>query len=389
MRIRTIDVLRALTMFLMIFVNDIWSLTGIPKWLGHTAATEDGMGFSDVIFPLFLFIVGLSIPLAINVRIKKKDSKISILAHIFARTIALLIMGLYMVNYGAIYDQAMPINKNIWQILMALGIFLVWMDYTRLPRLNKKIVGTLKSVGVLLLLYLAWIYQGGNSEQITSMQVRWWGILGLIGWAYLLNSIIYLYYGKNKWILVLVFLGLLFLNIQENDHFKGIPAFKLVISASNHALVMAGVLCTVFYLKLSKTVRQEHWFLAIIFLLGAGFIGFGMFLRIEFIISKILATPSWTSICIGISFISYATLYILVDRWNKYNWIKPIKPAGTSTLTCYLMPFFIYPIMALTGFQWPSIFTAGLLGILKSLVFSFLVIFIVGLMEKQNIRLKI
>src|SRR5690554_4709208 len=180
MRIQTIDVLRALTMFLMIFVNDIWSLTGIPKWLGHTAATEDGMGFSDVIFPLFLFIVGLSIPLAINVRIKKKDSKISILAHIFARTIAMLIMGLYMVNYGAIYDQAMPINKNIWQILMALGIFLVWMDYARLPRLSKKIVGTLKSVGVLLLLYLAWIYQGVNSEQITSMQVRWWGILGLI-----------------------------------------------------------------------------------------------------------------------------------------------------------------------------------------------------------------
>lgn len=35
-RIRTIDVLRALTMFLMIFVNDLWSLTGVPEWLGHT-----------------------------------------------------------------------------------------------------------------------------------------------------------------------------------------------------------------------------------------------------------------------------------------------------------------------------------------------------------------
>ena len=44
-RIRTVDVLRALTMFLIIFVNDILSLTEIPEWLGHTLAEEDGMGF--------------------------------------------------------------------------------------------------------------------------------------------------------------------------------------------------------------------------------------------------------------------------------------------------------------------------------------------------------
>ncbi|HCO86188.1 MAG TPA: hypothetical protein DIT95_22020, partial [Arenibacter sp.] len=47
-RINTIDVMRALAMFLMIFVNDLWSLTGVPDWLGHTLAEEDGMGFSDV-----------------------------------------------------------------------------------------------------------------------------------------------------------------------------------------------------------------------------------------------------------------------------------------------------------------------------------------------------
>ena len=65
MRLASIDVFRALTMLLMIWVNDFWSLTGVPKWLQHASATEDYMGFSDVIFPLFLFIVGLSLPLAI------------------------------------------------------------------------------------------------------------------------------------------------------------------------------------------------------------------------------------------------------------------------------------------------------------------------------------
>ncbi len=358
-------------------------------WLGHTEATEDGMGFSDVIFPLFLFIVGLSIPLAINIRLQKGDSKISILAHICGRTAALLIMGFYMVNYGVIYDTDMPINKNIWQMMMALGIFLIWMDYKRLPKFKKGLVWGLKSIGVLLLMYLAWIYQGGRPPQLTGMQVRWWGILGLIGWAYLLNSALYLYLGQRVWYLIVIFLGLLFLNIQENHYFESIPAFKLVISASNHVLIMSGVLCTIFYLKFNKHAFPQFQFLSIIFGLGLLFIGFGLFLRPEFIISKILATPSWTSICIGISLISYVALYLLVDVLGIYNWTQPIKPAGTSTLTCYLMPFFIYPIIALTGFQWPTPLTDGLLGILKSLLFSLVIILLVGVLEKRNLRLKI
>jgi predicted acyltransferase len=34
-RIASIDILRALTMVLMIFVNDLWSLKNIPEWLEH------------------------------------------------------------------------------------------------------------------------------------------------------------------------------------------------------------------------------------------------------------------------------------------------------------------------------------------------------------------
>jgi len=63
-RIASIDILRALTMYFMIFVNDLWTLRDIPEWLGHAARGEDRLGFADIIFPLFLFIVGLSIPFA-------------------------------------------------------------------------------------------------------------------------------------------------------------------------------------------------------------------------------------------------------------------------------------------------------------------------------------
>ncbi|CAN5306358.1 hypothetical protein BH23BAC1_BH23BAC1_24030 [soil metagenome] len=72
-RIASIDILRATTMVLMIFVNDLWSLRDIPAWLEHVPRGVDGMGLADVIFPAFLFTVGMSIPFAIAARKKKGD----------------------------------------------------------------------------------------------------------------------------------------------------------------------------------------------------------------------------------------------------------------------------------------------------------------------------
>ena len=73
-RLLSIDVLRAITMLLMIFVNDVSGVKNIPEWIDHVKADADGLGFADTIFPAFLFIVGFSLPLAIKNRIKKGDS---------------------------------------------------------------------------------------------------------------------------------------------------------------------------------------------------------------------------------------------------------------------------------------------------------------------------
>lgn len=55
-RIASIDIFRGLTMFFMLWVNSFWSLSEVPHWLQHAARGEDMLGFSDVIFPAFLFI---------------------------------------------------------------------------------------------------------------------------------------------------------------------------------------------------------------------------------------------------------------------------------------------------------------------------------------------
>lgn len=54
-----IDMLRALTMFTMIFVNDFWKVHDVPHWLEHAVYGEDFMGLADIVFPCFLFAVGI------------------------------------------------------------------------------------------------------------------------------------------------------------------------------------------------------------------------------------------------------------------------------------------------------------------------------------------
>ena len=71
-RVAAVDVFRALTMFLMLFVNDIPGLKNVPHWLMHAAADEDMLGFSDTIFPAFLFCMGMSVSFAIQNRYKKE-----------------------------------------------------------------------------------------------------------------------------------------------------------------------------------------------------------------------------------------------------------------------------------------------------------------------------
>ena len=97
-RIHSIDVFRALTMLLMIWVNDFWTLQSVPKWLKHASSGEDYLGFSDLIFPWFLFVLGMSIPFSFQKRIQNGVGSWLMCKHIFTRTVALVTMGLFHMN---------------------------------------------------------------------------------------------------------------------------------------------------------------------------------------------------------------------------------------------------------------------------------------------------
>ena len=385
-RLRSIDILRALTMLMMIFVNDLWTLTDIPGWLGHKAASEDGMGLADVVFPAFLFIVGLSIPLAIRARLKKGDSKWQILKHITERTLALLIMGVFMVNLEHIHAATLPIPGVLWQILMAAAFFLIWNAYGQNWK-NRFQPWILKGTGWVILLFLAVVYTGYGNGQETWMHVYWWGILGLIGWGYLFSALAFLLLGNRPGLLTGVFILFMLLNINEFQTPFGFT-LKLVVSASNHALVMGGVVLTSVMLRLRE--KNLIRFLIPVTLAAAALLMlFGFLTRPLWGISKIQATPSWTAICAAITAIAFAGVHLLADRAGWYKWADIIRAAGTSTLTCYLVPYFAYAIRDLSGLTLPSVLTTGIAGILKSILFAILIIQITGILERMKIRLKI
>ena len=161
-RIAAVDVFRALTMFLMLFVNDIPGLKNVPHWLMHARMDEDMMGFSDTIFPAFLFCMGMSVSFAIQNRYKKGDNTLQVVAHIFWRTVALIAMGLFSLNSGGIEGG---LSHQWFSILMVIGFFLTWGVYPKAVGTKKVLFTAMKTAGVLLLAFLV-IYKDMNLSLI-------------------------------------------------------------------------------------------------------------------------------------------------------------------------------------------------------------------------------
>lgn len=389
-RLASIDVIRALTMYFMVFVNDLWTDKSIPRWLEHAPGKADAMGFADIIFPAFLFIVGLSIPYSQKSRQARGESKAQIFQHILLRSTALIVMGFFQMNMENYSNQSL-LPRAVWVILVTVSFFLIWMDY---PKEKSKRWRWLQISGMMILVVMAAVYKGNSPDGIIWMQPHWWGILGLIGWAYFDCATITLFAKEKLLVLIVFFIFFVIFNsivILNPSMFSS--TLKNTIGSlglgngSNSSITILGVICAALYRKYSeKTVMIE----IVLILIAVILFVFGFATRPLWGISKIRATPSWTTICSAISILTFAFLIWLVDRKGKEKWFKIIKPAGTSTLTCYLLPYLHEAIfLSIIGIQLPLIIRTGWAGVIKSLVFALAIVLITGWLEKHRLRLKI
>ena len=384
-RLLSIDVFRAVTMFFMIFVNDVDGVTNIPRWIGHVKASTDGLGFADTIFPAFLFIVGLSLPFAIKKRLSNGHSFFAVAMYIVTRSLALIVMGFLHVNLEN-YNSDALLPKAVWEILITVGFFLIWLDYP--PAINKRQRSVLQVAGVLLLVVMAYIFKGGEPGEAVGLKPYWWGILGIIGWAYFVCASLFLLSNSKFWLQVGFLVIFYMINISVHT---GLLKFSIPVIGDGSAasLTMGGVVISLLYTWLFAQKKQSLLW-TLLLMCGVFLLLFGLWIRpYAGGISKIHATTAWIAICTGISILVFEIIIYLVDVKGKQDWFAAIRPAGTSTLTCYLIPYLLYSVYALAGFNYTPFFNEGIGGIIRSFAVAFFVIWLTGILEKRRIRLKI
>ncbi len=388
-RILSIDVFRGITILVMIFVNELAGIRGIPQWAEHMPANADAMSFVDVVFPAFLFIAGMSVPFAINSRLAKGDSFFKLQQHIIFRTLGLLVLGFFMVNTeGGYSEQAMGMSINVWALLFYIAIILVWkVYYTK----NKILVYALKLIGAITLVILAVIYKGENGESITP---RWWGILGLIGWAYFYSCLLYQLCKGNKYLLLLIvavctaWYAMAHSNVLQGSGFLQFLQWQSG-NASHTSIMLCGIIVSLIFFEQKKTGSLRNRFAGAFIFTAILFLA-GYFLRPYYQISKIHATPTWCQYCAAICTLIFSFLYWLVDIKKIYKWTSFFKPAASNPLLIYIIPDIIYYLTALLGITlFPDSLSYGWPGTIWSLVFAVAVMAIAMLLNKLKLKLQL
>src|ERR1700730_10519720 len=96
-RVLSVDVLRGLTIALMILVNDPGDWAHTYTQLDH--APWNGFTLTDFVFPNFLFLVGSSIIFSLQSRIARGDSKKTLAIHILRRAFLIFAIKMFLTAF--------------------------------------------------------------------------------------------------------------------------------------------------------------------------------------------------------------------------------------------------------------------------------------------------
>ncbi len=342
-RLRSLDALRGFDMFWIIGGDALF--TALADWYGgpwgETVKDQlehvpwDGFHFYDLIFPLFLFLVGAVIPYSLASLQRRGASTGAVYFRILRRVVLLFALGL-LCNHALDLVWPFRVAGVLQRIAICYGIAAVIALHTD-PR------GQLLTLAAILLGYwaiLAWV---PNPETGVAGDLSAAGNLaGYLDRTYLPGRIMkeYYGYGDNE--------GLLSTLPAVGTALLGVLAGRWLRSPAGPAVKTLGLAAA-----------------------GAVCLGLGEVWSLKFPIIKNLWTSSFVLVAGGWSLLLLALFYGVIDGLKWQAWAFPLMVIGVNAITIYVVPrfldfkhfsqFFLGGVSRHSGALGPAVLEAGVL----------------------------
>lgn len=333
-RLVSVDALRGFDMFWIIGADALvqalnrMSQTPTTKFLATQLEHAEWAGFRfyDLIFPLFLFIVGVSTVLSMD-RLLAKSGRQGALIRIARRSLLLFVLGVF--YYGGV-TRAWP-DVQLSGVLprIALCYFIAATLYVLLPRQGIVAVAVLCLAGYwALLMFVPFpdvrlehttIGKNGTQAEAKAPAVLLAGVTTTVSGTFEEGH-----------------------NLTHYVDFRWLPGRKRNLYYTNEGLlstipavattllgVMAGWLLT----SARWSGRQKvAWLLAA----GAAGVVLGSLWGLQFPVIKRLWTSSYVLVAGGYSAMLLGVFYLVVDVWEARTWCQPFVWMGMNAITIYL-----------------------------------------------------
>ena len=302
-RLLSIDLLRGLTLGFMILVNDNGSEAGAYWPLKHAA--WNGFTPTDLVFPTFLFLVGISTVLSTASRLARGENKQSLFLHVVRRAGILFLLGLVVNNFPFFHFATMRFYGVLPRI--ALCYLIVATFYIYFPGWRSKVIALVAALAGY------WILM--RFVPVAGLGVPTHGIPLLDRDANLTAWLDRQIFSPNH----------LYERTRDPEGLLStIPALGTILMG----------LLTGLWLQTKHTLRTKANY---ILLVGATCVSLGLLWNIDFPINKKLWTSSYTLFAGGLSMILLALFLWISDLRKPPTASKPTpdRPFATTALLVF------------------------------------------------------
>jgi hypothetical protein len=304
-----------------------------------------------------------------------------------------MVLGLILANAEAGDKSRMGISPSAWAILALIGaaLFLnVYGESRRYATLHR----WLRILGLALVIAMFAIFRHtAHPGHASWIDISYPEILGLIGYTYLAVAILYIPTRRWLWAPLAWFVVMMALNALTAARWitftDRLPYYIWPFSNGAMAgITLAGIVTSVIFLG-DHRWQALHQKVLFGLVLGISTLAAGWLLT-RLGISKIRATPTWSLYSIGAAVLLFTVLYWICDVKKQTAWAFFARPAGSNTLTTYLLPDLWYYILAAAGigyfdthlnFSWP--------GALRCAVFTAFILAVAALLTRWRVRLQL